>query len=91
MANVLIDNPIINSPFKEPTRHFRFNDECITDEIIPARRISEHLVSIPKPKNHGTVAGLFDDQQSKESLKPNDFINRLLNEVFTLWSDAHVG
>jgi len=81
MTNVLIDNPIINSPFTEPSRHFRFNDDGITDEIIPARRISDHLVPIPKPKNRGAVAGLFDDQQSTESLKPNEFINRLRNEV----------
>jgi type III restriction enzyme len=81
MASALIDNPIINSPFKEPTRHFRFNDEGITDEIVPARRISEHLVPIPKPRNRGNQQGLFVEEQSKESLEPNEFINKLRNEV----------
>ena len=33
MSQVVIENPIINSPFDEPTRHFRFSDEGITDEI----------------------------------------------------------
>ena len=33
MSKVVIENPIINSPFDEPTRHFRFSDEGITDEI----------------------------------------------------------
>ncbi len=34
----LIDNPVINSPFAEPKRHFRFDDNGITDEIVPGRR-----------------------------------------------------
>lgn len=34
----LIDNPVINSPFAEPQRHFRFTDDGITDEIGPGRR-----------------------------------------------------
>jgi hypothetical protein len=31
MRQVVIENPIINSPFDEPTRRFRFNDEEISD------------------------------------------------------------
>jgi type III restriction enzyme len=26
MSQVVIENPIINSPFDEPTRHFRFSE-----------------------------------------------------------------
>lgn len=26
MTQVVIDNPVINSPFEEPQRHFRFTD-----------------------------------------------------------------
>jgi len=36
----LIENPAINSPFAEPRRHFRFDDNGITDEIAPGRRRS---------------------------------------------------
>lgn len=35
-----IANPVINSPFEEPARHFRFTDEGITNEIVPERRKS---------------------------------------------------
>jgi len=35
---VVIDNPVINSPFAEPRRHFRFADTGITSEIDPGRR-----------------------------------------------------
>jgi len=33
MKQVVIENPVLNSPFREPTRHFRFTDEGITREI----------------------------------------------------------
>ncbi len=31
MPNVVIEQPIINSPFTEPDRHFRFTDEGIAE------------------------------------------------------------
>ena len=33
MKQVTIENPVINSPFREPTRHCQFDDGGITDEI----------------------------------------------------------
>jgi hypothetical protein len=38
MTPVIIENPVINSPFEEPKRHFRFSDEGITNEIMGTRR-----------------------------------------------------
>ncbi|MFZ1640287.1 MAG: hypothetical protein WAV07_02400 [Candidatus Contendobacter sp.] len=46
MSQVIIDNPVINSPFEEPRRHFRFADNGITDEIVAGRRI-------PVRRTHG--------------------------------------
>ena len=34
MADTIIENPILNSPFREPDRHWRFTDEGITNEIV---------------------------------------------------------
>ncbi|MEP7310125.1 MAG: hypothetical protein ABJA98_31845 [Acidobacteriota bacterium] len=36
----LIENPILNSAFRAPTRHFKFDEEGITNEIIDGRRPS---------------------------------------------------
>lgn len=33
----LIENPVINSSFEEPQRHFRFAENGITDEIASNR------------------------------------------------------
>lgn len=55
MPQVVIENPIINSPFREPTRHFRFDDDGITDQVVDGRRRSYYVVSrLPngdKPRN----------------------------------------
>jgi len=50
MSQTVIENPVINSAFKEPTRHFKFSDEGITDEILDDRRPSSYFVPIARPK-----------------------------------------
>ena len=47
----LIENPIINSPFEEPKRYFRFTDNGITDEIVIGRRRSTYVIPIAQPKS----------------------------------------
>jgi hypothetical protein len=34
VSQVVIENPIINSPFDVPTRRFKFNDGGITEEEV---------------------------------------------------------
>ena len=41
MSQVVIENPIINSPFDEPARHFKFDDEGIADERYVAVEANE--------------------------------------------------
>ena len=67
MSQVVIENPILNSPFAEPGRHFRFDDEGITDQIEDARRISCYFIPIPKPRKKGqdqqeTFGGWTEDR-----------------------------
>lgn len=51
MKPAVIEDPILNSPYLEPTRHFRFSDEGITDEIVKSRRVSQYFMPIAPPKN----------------------------------------
>ena len=83
MANILIDNPIINSPFEEPARHFIFDDQGITDKIVNVRRKSDHSVPIPKPKSKNNIQTELFDEITQEQRMPNEFINRLRSEVRT--------
>jgi len=41
MANTTtIENPVINSPFEEPQRHYRFTDTGIEVDQAQARRLA---------------------------------------------------
>lgn len=46
MPPAVIPNPILNTPYDEPTRHFRFGDEGITDELVDERRRSAYFIPI---------------------------------------------
>jgi len=46
----VIEDPILNSPFAEPTRHFRFSDNGITNEIVEGRRESGYFLPIASPR-----------------------------------------
>lgn len=50
MPDRVIANPIINGPYAEPTRHFRFDDDGISDETVEGRRPSSYFVPVPRPR-----------------------------------------
>ena len=54
MANPFFDHPIINSPYKPPSRHWELDkDGQPTQKIIESRRGAEFVTPIPKPKQKG--------------------------------------
>jgi hypothetical protein len=53
MKQVIIENPVLNSPYAEPRRHFRFTDDGITNEIVEGRRVSAYFVPVPQPRRQG--------------------------------------
>ena len=69
MKQVVIENPVLNSPFREPTRHFRFTDEGITNEIEDGRRISSYFVPIARPKKKGKQRALFRNRVDSRSYR----------------------
>src|SRR6266511_1448700 len=44
MPDRVIENPIVNSPYREPSRHFVFDRDGITDEVAERRRPSAYFV-----------------------------------------------
>ena len=77
-----ITNPIINSAFREPTRHFRFDEDGITSEVVDGRRLSTYFVPIAKPKKRGGQLALgMQDGWGVERMKANDFINDIRRYV----------
>ena len=86
MKQVIIENPVINSPFSEPQRHFKFDEGGITDQIVERRRQSEYFIPIPKPKRKQTNQTLIDfgAAWTGDRLEENQFINDVRERV-TLW------
>src|SRR5271165_1040696 len=69
MPDTIIENPILNSPFREPDRHWRFTDEGITNEIVETRRQSAYFVPIPPPKKKGKQLQ-FDTEWTQDRTSP---------------------
>jgi type III restriction enzyme len=91
MSQVVIENPIINSPFDEPTRHFRFSDEGITNEIEDGRRTSSYFVPIAKPKKKGSKQLQFDTEWTQDRIEENKLVNDIRRRVAMWRKGGHVG
>ncbi|MEK9134135.1 MAG: DEAD/DEAH box helicase family protein, partial [Pseudomonadota bacterium] len=83
MPQTVIENPVINSPFADPERHFRFTDEGITDEIVTGRRISSYFVPIARPKKRGKQLQ-FETEWTQDRIEENRLVNQIRQRV-KLW------
>jgi len=92
VPQVVIENPVLNSPFREPGRHFRFGKEGITNEIADGRRVSSYFVPIAKPR--GTAKGgpkLIETEWTEDRVEENKDVNRIRERV-RLWREGgHAG
>jgi type III restriction enzyme len=92
MSDAIIENPVINSPFVEPRRHFKFGDDGITDEIVDSRRISSYFVPIARPRNYKpSQLQLPDTEWTSSRIQENEFINRIRARVAIWRKGGYVG
>ena len=82
MSNRVIANPIINSPFEEPRRHFQFDEEGITDKIVGERRKSSYFVPIARPKKKAKDKQLvLDTEWTADRIEENKSVNAIRERV----------
>ena len=81
MADRIIENPIINSPYRAPDSHFRFDDDGITNEIVPGRRTSQYFVPVPRPRKRGQQIELDFAEFTADKIRKNDFVNQVRDRV----------
>jgi type III restriction enzyme len=91
MQQVVIENPVINSPFDEPKRHFRFTEDGITDEIAEERRISQYFVPIPRAKKKSAKQLSFETEWTADRVEENKEINRIRERVAIWRKGGYVG
>ncbi len=90
MADTLIQNPILNIPFDEPRRHFKFGEQGITNEIVGKRRVSAYFVPIAQPRKKGKQLQ-FDTEWTADRLEENRLVNLIRERVGAWRSGGHVG
>ena len=91
MSQVVIENPIINSPFDEPSRHFRFTDEGISNEIVAGRRSSSYFVPIARPKKKNAKQLHFDTEWTQDRIEENKLVNDIRRRVALWRKGGYVG
>ena len=86
MRHVVIKNPVINSPFSLPQRHFRFDEGGITNEIVEKRRVSSYFIPLPQPRRRTHTQLELDliNEWTEDRLLENLFINEVRERV-ALW------
>ena len=72
MKVVVIENPILNSPFEMPQRHFKFDEDGITDETADARRPSSYFIPIASPRKKVKQLPL-GPEWTQDRARENDF------------------
>lgn len=90
MSDLFFDQPILNSPYEYPARHWELDSSGQpTQKIIEARRKAEFITPIPKPKKRKKQKGqqdiVFDEGKGlstqEQQYDPTPMINALRQEV----------
>jgi len=90
MNNRFFEQPVLNSPYEYPARHWELDDEGQpTQQIIESRRRAEFITPIPKPrKRKGSAKQLklvFDEgkglSSQEQQYDPTPMINELRHHV----------
>lgn len=75
-----IENPVINSPFVEPERHFVTTNGQVTGDIAPRRRPSEFFVPVARPRK-ASQQQLEIDYGGLTRQQPNEIVNEIRQSV----------
>jgi len=78
-----MNNPILNSPYKEPNLHFASDDRGLTDQVVESRRPSSFYIPVPRAKTLKKRAeqNLAEGAYGTELQKDNEFINKVRDKI----------
>ncbi|MDW7712421.1 MAG: DEAD/DEAH box helicase family protein [Deferrisomatales bacterium] len=86
MANPFFDQPILNSPYEDPRRHWELDPSGQpTQRILERRRRAEFITPIPKPKKKKKGKGqqqfIFDEGLGLSTEAQQYDVTSMINEV----------
>jgi len=76
-ALATIANPILNSPYQEPSRHLEVGRQGPTGVVLNGRRPSVSYIPLVSPKKGGDPQLAFDFDATGERIEDNPMINSL--------------
>jgi type III restriction enzyme len=78
----IIDNPILNSPYIGPGRHWVLDENGIPTGVhAEGRRRSEFIVPVPPSRHKTKTQGDLDLEDEYGQRKSNDYINEIRAKV----------
>lgn len=87
-VNAFYSQPILNSPYKEPTRHWELDeDHQPTRNIKETRRPADFITPVPKPKKKrgpsqaSLLSDTTDEKAAKISNERQEYHKALINEI----------
>lgn len=78
-----MNSPILNSPYKEPERHFKSDERGLTKEVLECRRPSSFYIPVPRAKSlkkraeQNVAEGAFGSELQQD----NEFINKIRGRI----------
>ena len=82
VSHAVIDNPILNSPFAEPSRHWELDESGIpTDTPAHGRRRSEFIVPVPPPKHKVKAQAALDLEDEYGKRQPDNYVTEIRSKV----------
>jgi len=80
VATHTTENPVLNSPFQEPQRHFRFDNQGITSDIVKGRRPSSYFEPVPEARRRdGQQAMVVEWTQDR--IEENELVESIRERV----------
>lgn len=76
-------SPILNSPYCEPSRHFKSDERGLTEDVLECRRPSNFYIPVPRArtKQQRAELNLADGAFGMELQKENEFINKIRDKI----------
>ena len=85
MTATFAEQPILNSPYEYPGRHWQLENGVPTDQIVEQRRLSEHIVPVPPARRHSQQAamtlGVSEFSDERQEYDPTPIINDIRRRV----------
>ena len=85
MTATFAEQPILNSPYEYPGRHWQLEDSVPTDHIVEQRRLSAHIVPVPPARRQSQQAamtlGVSELSDERQEYDPTPIINDIRRRV----------